>query len=81
MTSRDNYWIRRMSSSRLSRRRFVGGAATAGVGASALALVGCGDDDDDDDETATAGPGQTAQPTEPPTGGIQQGGTAHFVSA
>ncbi len=84
MTSRDNYWIRRANSSRLSRRRFVGGTAAVGVGASALALVGCGDDDDDDGTpggpTATSAPGETPQPTEP-AGGLPQGGTAHLVSA
>ena len=39
----ENYWLRRQT---LSRRRWLGGAATLGVGASALAMVGCGDDDD-----------------------------------
>lgn len=38
----ENYWLRRQT---LSRRRWLGGAATLGVGASALAMVGCGDDD------------------------------------
>jgi peptide/nickel transport system substrate-binding protein len=54
MRHEDNYWIRRLNSSRLSRRRFVGTAAVAGTGAAAFGLVGCGDDDDDTDETATS---------------------------
>ncbi len=44
MRDDSNYWTRRLGSSRLSRRRLVGGAAAAGVGAAALGLVGCGDD-------------------------------------
>ncbi|MGI8925601.1 MAG: ABC transporter substrate-binding protein [Tepidiformaceae bacterium] len=63
MRQEDNYWIRRLNSGRLSRRRFVGGAAAAGVGATGLALVGCGDDDDDDDKSPTAGPAGGASPT------------------
>ncbi len=45
MRNEDNYWLRRASSGRFTRRRFVGGAALAGVGAASLGLVGCGDDD------------------------------------
>jgi len=37
----DNYWLR-AASSRLNRRKFVGGAAFAGLGAASMALVGCG---------------------------------------
>jgi branched-chain amino acid transport system substrate-binding protein len=44
MNHEDNYWIRRLSSGGVSRRRFLGGAALLGVGAAALPLVGCGDD-------------------------------------
>ena len=61
-----NYWLRKATSSRLSRRRFVGGAAATGVGAAGLALVGCGDDDDDDSgpaATNTSAPAATAAPT------------------
>jgi peptide/nickel transport system substrate-binding protein len=61
-----NYWLRKATSGRLSRRRFVGGAAATGVGAAGLALVGCGGDDDDDDTvdpTATTAPGETPQAT------------------
>ncbi len=50
----DNYWLR-LRTSRVSRRRFVGGAAATGVGAAALGLVGCGDDDDAADPTTPAG--------------------------
>ncbi|MBI5949334.1 MAG: hypothetical protein HY875_14445 [Chloroflexi bacterium] len=80
----DNYWVKRLEGSRLSRRRFVGGAATAGAGAAGLALVGCGGDDDDDEggETATTAPG--GSPTVAATAtkaGPQKGGVARFSSA
>jgi peptide/nickel transport system substrate-binding protein len=86
--NRDNYWLRRLNSSRLSRRRFVGGSAALGAGAAGLALVGCGDDDDDDDDdggepTATTGAG-TPQPTSEPTqdpNAKQFGGTRRASSA
>lgn len=87
MSDYDNYWKRRVASQTLSRRRVLGGAATAGIGAAALGLVGCGDDDDDDvSPTATTAAGETpggsptgaASPTAP---AVQKGGTAHFVSA
>ena len=42
MAREDNYWIRRLGSGGVSRRRFIGGAALLGVGAAALPLVGCG---------------------------------------
>jgi peptide/nickel transport system substrate-binding protein len=92
-----NYWLRKATSSRLSRRRFVGGAAATGVGAAGLALVGCGGDDDDDDgdptsapaeDTATTAPGEptaTSAPADTPTpedtSGRQVGGKARFTSA
>lgn len=65
MTSQDNYWIRRLQSGGVSRRRFVGGAAMAGVGAASLGLVGCGDDDSTSTPTAAAGKTTTtgASPT------------------
>ncbi len=74
----------------LSRRRLLGGAATAGLGAAALGLVGCGDDDDDDDgggePTATKAAGQTpsGSPTtaaSPTKVAKQKGGTVRFTSA
>jgi len=74
----DNYWLRRLDSNRLSRRRFVGGAAVTGVGAAGLGLVGCGDDDDDDTAPTTAGgsPTAAASPTpvaaKPVAGGIMR---------
>ena len=83
MRHEDNYWIKRLNSSSLSRRRFVGGAATAGVGAASLALVGCGDDDDDDtgDANPTTGTGTT--PGASPTAAVTKakGGIARFTSA
>ena len=60
MGNSDNYWMRRVNASHLSRRRFVGGAATAGVGAAALGLVGCGDDDAA--PAATTAPSGTTAP-------------------
>ena len=73
----DNYWDSYWRERR-SRRRFLGGAAMAGVGASALALVGCGDDDDDDGDggslaTPTAGANATPTPTDP-LAGAKRGG-------
>ncbi len=84
MPDLDNYWFRK---SRMTRRRLIGGTATAGLGAAALGLVGCGDDDDDD-----SGGSPTAAPTTAsggsPTAAAsasavakQKGGTAHFISA
>jgi peptide/nickel transport system substrate-binding protein len=55
--SQENYWLRRTTSSRVTRRRFVGGAAIAGVGAASLGLVGCGDDDDSTGSTKTTSAG------------------------
>ena len=40
MRESDNYWLRRMAAGKVSRRRFVGGAATMGVGAAGHGLVG-----------------------------------------
>lgn len=83
-----------MNSSRLSRRRFVGGATAAGAGVAGLALVGCGDDDDDGNggtapaATNTPASGQTpsngqtpaASPTAAETEG-KQGGVLRYSSA
>ena len=62
MSNQDSYWTRRMQSGSLTRRRFVGGAAVAGVGAAGLGLVGCGDDDSTSNSTATAAPSGGASP-------------------
>ena len=87
---KDNYWVRRLSSSRLSRRRFVGGTAAIGAGAAGLALVGCGDDDDDEGDgtpaspTATTGSGETPGATTAPTvdpNAPQSGGTINGSTA
>jgi peptide/nickel transport system substrate-binding protein len=58
----DNYWKRKISQQGMSRRRVLGGAATAGLGIGALGLVGCGDDDDEggDPTTAPGGSGTAA---------------------
>ncbi len=75
----DSYWR-----ARRSRRRFLGGAITAGAGASALALVGCGDDDDDDNggsQLATNTPAANATPTPAdPLAGAKKGGTYRTYS-
>ena len=79
----NNYWLRKAASSRLSRRRFVGGAAMAGAGATSLALVGCGNDDDDDDvappppdDDDNGEPAPTPTPDdEPQDGGTLRTGT------
>jgi ABC-type transport system substrate-binding protein len=89
MGNLDNYWLRRASAGRLSRRRFVGGAAVAGVGAASLGLVGCGDDDEEPSPTtapagsATAGATAAASPTAAGTPVVQKqkGGNARFSSA
>ncbi len=44
MNREHNYWQRRITASRVTRRRLLGGIGVAGVGAAGLALVGCGDD-------------------------------------
>lgn len=64
MTSQENYWVRRLQSGGVSRRRFVGGAAMAGVGAAGIGLVGCGDDDSGGDPTK-AGGNANLTPTNP----------------
>ncbi len=77
----DNYWKKRLARQGISRRRVLGGAATAGVGVAALGLVGCGDDDDDAG-TSTATP--SGSPAASPTTAAQtpqKGGVARFVSA
>jgi len=84
MSDVDNYWNRRATTQRLSRRRLLGGAALTGVGAAALGLVGCGDDDDDGgDETPANGsatPG-TGSPTAAPTAQGKKGGFARGSSS
>jgi peptide/nickel transport system substrate-binding protein len=42
MSREDNYWIRRLQTGSVNRRRFLGGAAIMGVGVAATGLVGCG---------------------------------------
>lgn len=72
--SRDEtgYW-ERVTTQRLGRRRFVGGAAMAGVGAASLGLVGCGDDDDGGG--VSAGATSTPAPTAVATPAPKKGGT------
>ena len=83
MSKEDNYWLRRSTEGRVSRRRFVGGAAVAGVGAASLGLVGCGDDDDTaaspsapttaSGTTPAAGASPTAAAVAIPQGGVSRG--------
>jgi ABC-type transport system substrate-binding protein len=87
MSQENNYWLKRLDSGRFSRRRFVGGAAVAGVGAASLGLVGCGDDDSTSKTTTTAASTTTAAGSSPaasPTAAAAKptkGGTARFSSA
>ncbi len=87
MSEESNYWLR-IQKSRVGRRRFLGGAATAGVGAAAFGLVGCGDDDDGGTTaTGTTASGTTAAPAAttaaPTTPAVtkQKGGTFRATSA
>jgi peptide/nickel transport system substrate-binding protein len=83
----DNYWIRRLNSGRLSRRKFVGSAAVMGTGAAALGLVGCGDDDDEGSDATSTGTSSTSTGTASATGTgtaqaqQQKGGTYRTTSA
>jgi len=83
MSNEDNYWLRRTTAQRVSRRRFVGGAALAGIGAASLGLVGCGDDDSGGTTTTapTAGAGTAAAPTAAASNQPIKGGTARYTSA
>ena len=84
MSERENYWLRRAQGGSLTRRRFVGGSAVAGVGLAGLGLVGCGDDDDSTPATTAPGGATTAPGASPSAAaatGPQKGGTARFVSA
>ncbi len=86
MHQKENYWARRLSSNRLSRRRFVGGAAVAGVGAASLGLVGCGDDDNGGGTktTASGSPAASASAATSATAAPAtkvKGGIARFTSA
>ena len=73
MSREDNYWVRRLRSGSLDRRRFLGGVAVAGAGAAAVGLVGCGDDDNTSKPAATSGgasPAASAAVVAPKKGGI-----------
>jgi peptide/nickel transport system substrate-binding protein len=72
------YWERHRLM-RTTRRRFIGGAAVAGIGASGLALVGCGDDDDTGPAPTTA-PQQTqpAGQASPTQEQVTRGGTIRY---
>jgi peptide/nickel transport system substrate-binding protein len=78
------YWIDKANIRQVTRRRFIGGAAIAGVGATGLTLVGCGNDDDNGNgpaPTPTAAPGETPAPTATPTpaDAAKQGGILRTV--
>jgi peptide/nickel transport system substrate-binding protein len=63
MGTGDNYWQRRARAGNLSRRKFLGGAATA-IGGGALLAAGCGGDDN------------TSGSSTAPATGSQQAGTS-----
>ena len=63
---------------RLTRRRLLGAAATAGLGAAVAALVGCGDDED---EPAAAPPQQQADPTATPAAATAEAATPAATAA
>ena len=76
MRQDDNYWLRRLGSRRVGRRRFIAGAAGGTAALAGLALVGCGDDDDESDgetpgQTASASP--TGSAAAPVPGGVARG--------
>jgi len=81
MKQRKNYTFGRAVTGRMSRRRFVGGAATVGIGATGLGLVGCGDDDDDAGDASPSGSSASPTAAASPVSEKQRGGTANFTSA
>ena len=89
MRHTDNYWVKKLQDGGLTRRRFVGGAALAGVGVAGLGLVGCGDDNSSKSTpttssgasgspgakgSATAGASATAAPK---AGGVARGSSSN----
>jgi ABC-type transport system substrate-binding protein len=77
----DSYWKRKLARQGISRRRVLGGAATAGLGAAALGLVGCAPADDEPAAATPTPPGQPAPDATPTPIVKQKGGTARFTSA
>jgi len=73
MRTDDNYWLRRLQRGGLTRRRFVGGAAIAGVGVAGLGLVGCGDDNSS--STPTAKPAGSASASGSPKASASASGS------
>jgi len=82
MSEDKNYWLRRLGTGRINRRRFVGGTAGVGLGAAGLALVGCGGGSSGKIAAdATATPAPTGVPTLPPKkGGIYNSGTTSAIA-
>ena len=78
MSNQDSYWSRRLQSGRLTRRRFVGGTALAGVGVAGLGLVGCGDDDSTSKSTATPAPAGSSPSAAASAATVNRGGTLRF---
>ncbi|MGH2631870.1 MAG: ABC transporter substrate-binding protein, partial [Tepidiformaceae bacterium] len=74
MRHTDNYWVKKLQDGGVTRRRFVGGAALAGVGVAGLGLVGCGDDNSSK-STPTAAGGASGSPSAA-TGSATAAGTA-----
>jgi len=81
-----NYWASGKRS-RLSRRRFVGGAAVAGAGLAGLAAVGCGDDSGGSSSSGKVAAGATSTPTPagsptltPKKGGVYNSGATGTIA-
>ncbi|MGH2634122.1 MAG: hypothetical protein ACRDG3_11990, partial [Tepidiformaceae bacterium] len=74
MRKDDNYWVKRLQSGGFTRRRFVGGAALAGVGAASIGLVGCGGSSSK--STPTAKPAGSAAPSGSPAGSASAGASS-----
>jgi len=67
MRHTDNYWVKKLQDGGVTRRRFVGGAAIAGVGVAGLGLVGCGGDNSSKSTPTASGgaSGATGSPSAP----------------
>jgi len=72
---RENYWLRRNST---SRRRFLAGTGLLGGGLAAALTVGCGGDDD---SSSSSEPGASTGASSAPTQAVKRGGTLTMARA